>query len=231
MIVIISRTTFDCTLLHTAQRWELSVFSPLTTVTIVNTLDRKLVNHTSVHCAGGSLQSGFPYANVIYVQNLIFQVALWAPEHFSYIREVTMIFYQKKQKENWIWPKMKGPVGLLENLGETLVLPVLAMVTPLYYMIEFTTDSFNVSLFSSHWWSDSHKITQVNPQGTLLILDTLVTKGSKMYQKYPTLKTVFCREVKRATKVTNKHFLHLKINFESFDIYSKLQLQALTEVE
>ena len=41
-----------------------------------------------------------------------------------------------------------------------------------------------------------------------------------MYQKYPTLKTVFCREVKRATKVTNKHFLHLEINLESFDIYS-----------
>ena len=42
-----------------------------------------------------------------------------------------------------------GLVDFLENLGETLVLPFLAMVTPLYYMIEFTADSFNVSLFSS----------------------------------------------------------------------------------
>ena len=98
MIVIISRTTFDCTLLQTAQRWNFSVFSPVNTLTIVNTLDRKLLNHTSVHCAGGSLQSGFPYANVIYVQNLIFRALV--PEHFS-------------------------------------------------YMIEFTADSFNVSLFSS----------------------------------------------------------------------------------
>ena len=67
-------------------------------------------------------------------------------------------FFSSKQKKILNLALYDGPLDLLENLGETLVLPVLAMVTPLYYMIEFTADSFNVSLF--FFFTDGQTLSQ-----------------------------------------------------------------------